>query len=637
MIGIKRENYTTLRRWLVAGLAAFWLLPMELGLSVPIPWATNNTTIVALNDNLGNVIQSLCQAQGVNAIISKKVSGTVNGRFKNMEPTALLNYLGKSYGLIWYYDGNTLYVYPAEEMTSSIVNLDVLKFEQFDAMLKKLDIPDPRYPIANLEVEGMVYVAGPPRYVSLITDLAQMAENNIRRSHQTEMAAKCIRLKRAWAYDIKLRYRNEDITVPGVATILQRLFYETPNYPHLFTGPQRDYVQRPQTVGKLGGMGLINPNLGAVAGGGVGPVPGMPIYNEAQYPGGVNIGIGTGAGGGGPTIGNANGSQLLQPFEPDLNALNPGFQADRRLNAVIVYDMREKLPIYEELIKSMDVPVGIVEINATILDINVDTVMEWEANMAAVFTKVSDDRTSVGVIDNRRQNVEPVSNKQRLLWNDGLSASFLLVNGESAFISRLRALQGEGKARILSRPSVMTLANIEAQLRDDKTFYVRVGGYQQVDLFNVTVGVLLQVTPMIIDEGGTNYIKMIVHVEDGHCDEQRVDNIPVVKTSSIDTQARILEGQSLLIGGYFHDERVMVERMVPFLGRIPLLGWLFKSRDHVQATMQRMFLITPRIISLNDYSAEESTAAARNLDTIKPYMPKPAEHVFSKLGNTRSW
>jgi len=48
----------------------------------------------------------------------------------------------------------------------------------------------------------------------------------------------------------------------------------------------------------------------------------------------------------------------------------------------------------------------------------------------------------------------------------------------------------------------MTLENVEAQLRDDQTIYARLAGYQQVDLFNVSAGVRLKVTPHLIPGAG---------------------------------------------------------------------------------------------------------------------------------------
>jgi len=71
---------------------------------------------------------------------------------------------------------------------------------------------------------------------------------------------------------------------------------------------------------------------------------------------------------------------------------------------------------------------------------------------------------------------------------------------------------------------------------------------------------------------------MIVHVEDGEFQDKRVDDIPIVRNTVIDTQSQVKNNQSLLIGGYYHEEMTIVQKQIPFLGRIPIIGWLFRSK-----------------------------------------------------------
>ena len=107
----------------------------------------------------------------------------------------------------------------------------------------------------------------------------------------------------------------------------------------------------------------------------------------------------------------------------------------------------------------------------------------------------------------------------------------------------------KGAARIISRPQVMTLSNVEAVFDRTRTFYVRVAGREEVDLFNVTAGTILRVNPHVFRDHDANRIRVLIGIEDGSVTGQLVDSIPVVERSSVSTQAMVVEGQSLLLGG----------------------------------------------------------------------------------------
>src|SRR6185437_11055889 len=78
---------------------------------------------------------------------------------------------------------------------------------------------------------------------------------------------------------------------------------------------------------------------------------------------------------------------------------------------------------------------------------------------------------------------------------------------------------------------------------------------------------------------------------------QQVGQLPVVSNSTIDTQALINEGDSLLIAGYSVDQDDHTETAVPLLSKIPVIGNLFRYRKHEGQRFQRLFLLTPRVLS----------------------------------------
>jgi type III secretion protein C len=204
-----------------------------------------------------------------------------------------------------------------------------------------------------------------------------------------------------------------------------------------------------------------------------------------------------------------------------------------------------------------------------------------------------------------------------------------VIGNRYPFVARITALQTDGAAKVVSSPQVVTLSNVEAVFDNSSTYYVRVAGREDVDLFNVTAGTRLRVTPHVFNDGdGAARIKLLVQIEDGGLTGQSVDNLPIVERSGINTQALISEGESLLIGGMVRDSSTAGVDKVPLLGDIPLLGNLFKTQRKGGQRIERMFLITPRLAN--------SKAAAGAMDRARQPLPDPAAPVSSTTHPTTS-
>jgi len=75
-----------------------------------------------------------------------------------------------------------------------------------------------------------------------------------------------------------------------------------------------------------------------------------------------------------------------------------------------------------------------------------------------------------------------------------------------------------------------------------------------------------------------------------------VDKIPIVRRRTVNTQALVEEGASLLIAGYSSEERSNAVTGVPLLKDIPGVGGLFRSTEKKQSNMERFYLLTPRLV-----------------------------------------
>jgi type III secretion protein C len=264
--------------------------------------------------------------------------------------------------------------------------------------------------------------------------------------------------------------------------------------------------------------------------------------------------------------------------------------ADPRVNAVVIQDLADRMPYYERVIADLDQEVHLVEIHAAIVDIDTD----FRRDLGIAW-QGGGERWDVGSGE--------ISPQDGLAG--GLGMSTIYNRGARFFLSRIQALERDGEARMLGRPSVLTADNQEATLENITTYYIPLTGEREVDLFKVETGTVLRVTPHIIENPARPpAIRLSVTVQDdqGAVDAERIspDATLPIKQTKINTQAVIEAGQSLLIGGYYHEERRQGETGVPGLMRVPAAGNLFKTSGRGTRRLERMVLITPRVVRLGE-------------------------------------
>ena len=244
----------------------------------------------------------------------------------------------------------------------------------------------------------------------------------------------------------------------------------------------------------------------------------------------------------------------------------------------------------------------LVELEATIIDVSSDSL-----DALGIDWSVKGSRGSVSV-------TQPPGST-----TNTFSISTLWADAGRELMARVDALSAQGKARVIAKPKVLGVANRPAVMREKRVVTVRVAGNLEANLFQVEAGTLLQVTPQItsVPEAGggvTERIKLSLYIEDGNFERTSVDNIPVVKRTEIMTEAHVGEGESLLIGGITTTSQSSQVDEVQGLGRIPLLGALFRHRNESAGQTERLFLISPRLI-------REPVAALTAPVTAAPAVP----------------
>lgn len=540
-------------------------------------------TFSANDVDLSDALKTFAASQDLSAVVSPAIQGKISGQFSGIRPHDFLKSLASSYGITWYKENAVIYFYATDEITSQMIGLDQLSPAAAISLTRQLNIYQERFPIQSLDNPPMLYVTGPPRYVEGIRSVVQMAEQRMQQQLVRREEVRVFKLNHAWATDVRLPLRDKEQIIPGIATTLQRLMnqqYQSSQLPSMTVlGPSRGsgILKSPRILREEPTSGgTYNDPLSFDGSLSVAPEP----IDAPPVP---------------PVPTGLSPAEIQAQYDPDII---PSIEADTRQNAIIVRDSAERMPLYEDMIRQLDVPTQLVEIQACICDINSD--VACETGVRALIGYESDSTSLNFGVDtiNNRNGVGNIDIAQEM---GNLLASGVVLKDHFRFLGLVRALEAQGQARIYSRPSLVTFANLEAELRDDQTYNVRVAGERDAELFSVTAGVQLSVTPYVIPDpaGGDPRIQMTVRIEDGGFDTATVDELPLVRTSSINTQAIINQNESLLVGGYLRSMETSRERSVPGLSRLPGVGRVFRGTSNETSSMQRMFVLTPRIIELS--------------------------------------
>jgi type III secretion protein C len=570
-----------LRLWLIRALLgtllAAGLPPLQ---AAEVRWRTEKFAYVTKGQAVRDFLRQFGASQGLTVVVDPAVEGTMVGNF-NLTPQSMLEFVATTFGLIWYYDGNVLYVYPTSEARSQILRLNYTTSERLKQTLTKLGINDKRYPITFDASANTALVSGPKRYVELVEQSARALDQN--ESSRGASDIQVFPLKYAWAADYTFTQGGREFKLPGVASVLRNLYNNNNNAQAPANAIASLRRGGHSTVDKLRGLGLINPD----AAGSDGQRSGSDTQAEAES-GGAQLGL-------------------------------PQFQPDGRLNAVVIRDLPERMAFYERVVRALDVRPGIVEIEARIIEVSSDAVeslgVDWRFQSQSVDVQTGRGNLPTLTFNNTLNPLPPgagnSSGSAGGIPGTGITPPtsspdaarggiFSLRLGDAGrfLLARVSALAQEGKANILSSPRVMTLDNVEAVLENVSTFFVRVAGNLDVDLFNISSGTSLRVTPLIVPEGDQTHIKLAIKIEDGALTSQQVDSIPVVRRSSIGTQAFINNGDALLIGGYAQEIDNNSEVGVPGLSKIPVFGRLFRFDEKRKQRVERLFLLTPRVMPM---------------------------------------
>jgi len=337
--------------------------------------------------------------------------------------------------------------------------------------------------------------------------------------------------------------------------------------------------------------------------------------------------------------------------------------AEPETNALVITAPVKVMRSLRSIVDKLDIRRMQVLVEAIIVDVNVNKNAELGVNWA-VWSDDDDTRIPVGTFQQPIGGVNLASLAQSI-DNPGGAGNPLLGTGTTFGIGRiaatgvnfaamLRAIQGDSNTNIIATPSTVTMDNQEAELKVAQEVPFVTGSYTNtgnsdnngnVNPFTTVqrqeVGTILKITPQV-NEGGA-LVQLKIELESSSLTGDSGDaNSLITNKRTVSTNVLIEDGGIVVLGGLIQDSDIRGEQRVPYLGRIPVLGALFKTRSRASDKTNLMVFIRPKILrdgfataietnAKYNYIREEQRSTMRPKTEILPLLPFSAEPLLPPI------
>lgn len=260
--------------------------------------------------------------------------------------------------------------------------------------------------------------------------------------------------------------------------------------------------------------------------------------------------------------------------------LSPSGRIQRQERRIVIFDVESSLECASSLVKKLDRrPAGIL-IEAKIAEVSTSALrnvgIEWKAT---------------GKLGSAQVEAESKSAEIAPLFR----ISFGIVGDRSSLEAALLALEREGKAKIISSPRITTLENREAVI--SQGFKIPYETISEVGVHTqfFDAALELKVKPRIADEE----ILLEIFVSRNYPDFsiRSARGVPSISKNEASTTVTVEPGKTVGIGGIYITENSESTVEVPILGKLPILGWLFRSKKFKKESRELVIFITPSVVN----------------------------------------
>ncbi len=284
-------------------------------------------------------------------------------------------------------------------------------------------------------------------------------------------------------------------------------------------------------------------------------------------------------------------------------------QVSQGTNALVVQDAESQVEVLKQIIEGLDLQVPQVQIEARI--VQADTIyarglgVQWGirnsdfggggSSVVGNLTGAFGSPTPTDFLVNLPAQVGGLPAVPAIGYTFGKLADGFLLD------VRLSAGELLGLAKVIASPKVTTLDKREAKISQGESIPFQTTSLQGTQTTFVDANLELNVTPQIASRDPKEIGKQImmkVRATRNSVGARSNPAGPSIDRREATTQVMMRDGETMVIGGVFIDTQNNNVQGVPFLSRIPVLGWLFKNKSESVSKQELLIFITPSIIKI---------------------------------------
>ncbi len=298
---------------------------------------------------------------------------------------------------------------------------------------------------------------------------------------------------------------------------------------------------------------------------------------------------------------------------------------DDRTNTLLLQDTADRLADIRRLVQTLDIPVKQVLIEARIVIVNDDFSRELGVRFGGAFVGNYGSNDGLMYVSNSGLNsadgsrgpiISPggpggagidgdavATGLDRYLVNLPIAnpagrIAMTLLDSDYVVDLEITAAQREGRGEVVSAPRVITANGKEAVIEQGTEIPYQESASSGATTTQFKKAVLsLKVTPQITPDDRVILDLTVSKDSVGQILPSATGgSVPSIDTREITTQVLVNDGQTVVLGGILETERRDTVNKVPFLGDIPGLGWLFRSKGKTDNKDELLIFVTPKIL-----------------------------------------
>ncbi|NNG47742.1 MAG: type IV pilus secretin PilQ, partial [Deltaproteobacteria bacterium] len=295
-------------------------------------------------------------------------------------------------------------------------------------------------------------------------------------------------------------------------------------------------------------------------------------------------------------------------------------QIDDRTNTIIIRDLRKNVEDVKALVAKLDTATPQVLIEARIVEVDTSFTRELGVQWGGSYKDEGSTQFGVtGIQDTSGAFIpgetllntdpfSPVTTPPNFAVNlpaavglgSGGGITFGILSDSLRLDLSLSALEASGKGKVVSSPRVVTIDNKEAMIEQGTQIPYSTVSASGTNTEFVDATLSLKVTPHITPEGS---VIMKLEAKNDSQGDVGASGQPAINKKKATTEVLVRDGETAVIGGILQVNRTENQQAVPWLSKVPILGFFFKKDTTTSSNRELLIFVTPKILKTEPVQA----------------------------------